>query len=90
MFYNLPLELLSIIYSFDGTYKNIYSKIILEIKEKTPKFYDYYICDDGSALVYIFKCNNKYNKLKNTIYITQYYHRSYKKAFKKAKSYLPI
>jgi len=87
MLFDLPLELLSLIYSYDGTYKEIYNDILLEIKEQTPKFMYHYLNSDNND-VYVFKIRT--TKLKKiSFYITHYtsnfHYTSYKKAFTDAK-----
>ena len=90
MLFDLPVELISLIYSYDSTYREIYNDILSEIKDRTPKFMYHYLNSDNND-VYVFKIRIKKPKLKKTtFYITHYtsnfHYTSYKKAFTDAKS----
>ena len=87
MFLDLPQELISLIYSYDGTYKEIYNDILKEIKEKTPKFVDYYKYNND-IYVFDYKIKRKKISINITHYTSNGYYTSYKKAYNEAIIYL--
>lgn len=73
-FYDLPLELINKVYSFDNTYKDIYNKVICMI-EKFPVFHK----EEFYSFVFL----KEYN-MYNNIPIKEYLSVSQKYRFKKA------
>ena len=77
-FYDLPLEIINKVYTFDNTYKEIYDKVV-DVIEKFPVFHE--VDDKENPGYYVFL--REYNMYKN-VHIKEYLRVSQKYHFKKA------
>ena len=57
LFFNLPVEIIRLIYSFDGTYREKYNTILYSL----PKFIECRIGNQYTNETYIYEYNNVHN-----------------------------